>query len=223
VTGCCCQGVDKVFGERTAQHDLRRYRKRGPAKPTRMLVEALAREGVDGATVLDIGGGVGAIQQELLDAGAARATGVEASEAYLRAAAEEARRRGHDDRVSHVRGDFVELAGTVEPADVVTLDRVICCYPDMEALVGRSADRARRLYGLVYPREAWWVALGIRVTNLGMRMTRRRFRAHLHRTSAVDAVAREHGLAPKLARRAGPVWQVVLYERPAPRARFVSA
>jgi 2-polyprenyl-3-methyl-5-hydroxy-6-metoxy-1,4-benzoquinol methylase len=209
----CCQGQDEVFGERTARRDLRRYRRRGPSKPTRLLLDLLEREGIEGATVLDIGGGVGAIQQELLAAGAARATAVEASDAYLSAAAEEARRRGHAGRVRQLRGDFVELAGEVEPADVVTLDRVICCYPDMEALVGRSADRARRLYGLVYPRDTWWVALAIRVTNLGMRVARRAFRAHAHRTRSVDAVARESGLVPKVTRHAGPVWQVALYER----------
>jgi 2-polyprenyl-3-methyl-5-hydroxy-6-metoxy-1,4-benzoquinol methylase len=213
MTSCCCQGVDQVFGERTARRDLRRYRERGPSKPTRMLLEALEREGVVQATLLDIGGGVGAIQQELLDAGAACATSVEASAAYLRVAREEAGRRGRADRIGYHEGDFVALADRVEPADVVTLDRVICCYPDMEALVGRSADRARRLYGLVYPRGTWWVALAIRITNLGMWVARRAFRAHAHRTDAVDAVAREHGLVPKLARGAGPVWQVVLYER----------
>jgi hypothetical protein len=98
---------------------------------------------------------------------------------------------------------------------VVTLDRVICCYPDMEALVGRSADRALRLYGLVYPRDRWWVAAGLRMTNLAMRIARRAFRAHLHRTSAVDAVARRHGLTPRLSRPIGPVWQLVVYARDA--------
>jgi len=213
MTGCCCQGVDEIFGERTARHDLRRYRKRGPSKPTRILLEALRRDGIEHATVLDVGGGIGAIQQELLDAGAERATSVEVSEAYLRAAREEAERRGHADRINYQAGDFVALAGRIEPADVVTLDRVICCYPDMESLVGRSAERAQRLYGLVYPQDRWWVALGIRVTNLIMRVSRRAFRAHLHRTSAVDAVVRQHGLAPKLARPVGPVWQVAVYVR----------
>jgi Methyltransferase domain len=215
MTGCCCQGVDEIFGERTARHDLRRYRKRGPSKPTRMLIEALRREGIKDATVLDIGGGIGAIQHELLDAGADRATSVEASAAYLCAAREEAERRGHGDRIAYEAGDFVALADRVEPADVVTLDRVICCYPDMESLVGRSADRARRLYGLIYPQDRWWVGLGIRLTNLIMRVSRRAFRAHLHRTTAVDAVAREHGLAPKFTGRAGPVWQVAVYVRDA--------
>jgi 2-polyprenyl-3-methyl-5-hydroxy-6-metoxy-1,4-benzoquinol methylase len=202
-----------MFGEKTARHDLRRYRKRGPSKPTRMLLEALQREGIERATVLDIGGGIGAIQQELLDAGAARATSVEASAAYLRAAREEAERRGRTDRISYQAGDFVAIADRVEPADVVTLDRVICCYPDMQSLVSRSADRAQRLYGLVYPRDTWWVAVGFRVMNLILRLARRAFRVHVHPTSAIDAVAREHGLIPKLARRAGPVWQVTLYAR----------
>lgn len=213
MTGCCCQGVDQMFGERTARHDLKRYRKRGPSKPTRILLEALRREGVEHATVLDIGGGIGAVQHELLDAGAERATSVEASAAYLRAAREEAERRGHADRISHQAGDFVALADRIAPADVVTLDRVICCYPDMESLVGRSADRARRLYGLVYPQDRRLVRLGVGLTNTIMRLSRRAFRAHVHPTTAVDAVARERGLTPRVARRAGPVWQIAVYAR----------
>ena len=210
---CCCQGVDEVFGERTARRDLDRYRRRGLSKPTRRLVEAVRSEGIQHASVLDIGGGIGAIQYELLDAGAARATAVEAAAAYVRVAREESARRGLGDRITHQAGDFVELAGGVEPADVVTLDRVICCYPDMESLVARSAERARRVYAVVYPQDRWWVGIGIRATNLFMRVTRRAYRAYLHRTDDVDAVARAQGLTPRLARRAGPIWQVAVYVR----------
>jgi magnesium-protoporphyrin O-methyltransferase len=210
----CCQGVDEVFGEKTARHDLRKYHKRGPSRQTRVLLEAIRREGVEQASVLDIGGGIGAIQQELLAAGAAHATAVEASPAYLRAAQGEAARRGTTARISYHAGDFVAIAEAVEPADVVTLDRVICCYPDMESLVSRSADRARRVYGLVYPRDTWWVRLGIRAGNVVLRLTRHAFQAHAHRTAAVDAVARAHGLQPALRRRVGPIWQVALYTRP---------
>jgi methyltransferase family protein len=209
----CCQGVDEFFNERTAQSDLRRYRRRGPSKQTGILVDAIEDRGVEGASLLDIGGGIGAIQQELLAAGADRAIAVEASPAYLRAAQDEARRRGTTDRISYRSGDFVTLADAIEPADLVTLDRVICCYPDMPALVGASAARARRVYGLVYPHDGWWVRAGVHVANLGMRLRRRAFRAHVHRSSAVDAVARDHGLTPALRRRVGPVWQVVVYTR----------
>lgn len=211
----CCQGADKVFGRRAAEHDLRRYRKNGPSKPTRILLEAVRAQGVAGATVLDIGGGVGAVQHELLASGAARARGVDASAAYLRAAAAEAERRGHADRLEMREGDFVVLADAIEPADVVTLDRVICCYPDVAALVGRSADRARRVYGLVYPRDAWWTRAGVRVTNLWFRLTRNPFRAFVHRVAAVHRLAAEAGLELSATRTAGPVWQVAVYTREA--------
>ena len=200
MTNCCCQGVDQIFGERTARHDLRRYRRRGPSKPTRVLLDALRREGVENATLLDIGGGIGVIQQELLEAGVARATSVEASADYLSVAREEAQRRGRADRITYREGDFVALADGVEPADVVTLDRVICCYPDMESLVGRSAARARRLYGLVYPQERWWVGAGLRLTNLLMRLSRRSFRAHLHPTAAEALHARRPHVAGRALR-----------------------
>ena len=214
MTSCCSPGIERMFGDRTAEHDLARYRRKGPSKPTRRLLDAIRERGVEGADLLDIGGGVGAIQHELLDAGASRTTAVDVSAAYLRKAAEESERRGYGDRASYRHGDFVVLAPDVEPADVVTLDRVICCYPDMESLVGRSAERARRLYGLVHPRDAWWTRMAIRVVNLGMRLTRRPFRAFVHPLEEVDAVAAGRGLTLRLRSGVGPMWQVAVYERP---------
>ena len=213
MSACCCQGFESMFGERTARRDLERYRRKGPSKPTLRLLDALRREGVQGATVLDIGGGVGAIQHELLASGAVRATGVDASPAYLRAATSEAERRGHGDRVIQHEGDFVALAGDIASADVVTLDRVICCYPDVDRLVGRSAERARRLYGLVHPRDAWWTRVAFRVLNLGLRLARRQFRAYVHPVEAVDRISRSAGLELQLRQDVGPIWQVVVYER----------
>ena len=110
------------------------------------------------------------------------------------------------------RGESLEL-WVVRRADIVTLDRVVCCYPDVEALVGRSADRARRLYGLVYPRDTWWVKIGFSAMNAFMAVSRRAFRVHVHPTTAVDAAARRSGLELRAHRRSGPVWQVVLYAR----------
>lgn len=210
----CC-GHQEAFGEKTAARDLRRYRRKGPRKTTRQLLEALRERGLDQATVLDIGGGVGAIEHELLDGGASRAQAVDASRAYLRAAREEAERRGHADRLEQHAGDFVELADSVEAADVVTLDRVICCYPDVDALVSLSAARARRLYGVVYPRDTRFVRFGFRVFNLVMRlMPGCDFQAFVHRTSRVDSLVRESGLEPSF-RGGGGVWQVVVYARAA--------
>jgi SAM-dependent methyltransferase len=210
---CCqCQGIETLFGERVARRDLERYRKKGPPKTTRILLDALKAEGVEGATLLDIGGGVGAISNELLDAGAARATVVDASPAYLRAARAEAERQGHAGRIEYHHGDFVELAPELPPADVVTLDRVICCYDEMEALVSASAERAERLYGVVYPRDTWWDRLGVSLVNFACRVRRNPFRVFIHSPEAVERVIRSKGLTRR-SYRTTPIWQIIIYAR----------
>src|SRR5881394_3076776 len=143
---CCKPDYESVFSGRRAKKDLERYRKKGPDKTTRMLIDALKQAGVEHRTLLDIGGGVGAIDHELLAAGATSAVHVEASAPFVLAATGEAARRGFAGRLESKRGDFVELAAGIAPADVVTLDRVICCYPDMKTLVSESAAHARQLY-----------------------------------------------------------------------------
>ena len=192
--------------------DLKRYRKKGPLRTTRILLDALRAEGVGGATLLDIGGGVGAISNELLEAGVTRAMVVDASPAYLQAAHWEAERQGHRDRITYRYGDFVEVAPEVPPADVVTLDRVICCYDEMEALVSASAERAGRLYGLVYPRDTWWDRLGIALVNLSCRVRRSPFRVFVHSPGSVERVIESKGFAQRFYRTTA-LWQVIVYAR----------
>jgi len=214
---CCSPGdspFDRQFDARHAAEHLRTYRRKGPAGLTRALIDALAAGGVEGLTVLDIGGGVGAVHHELLRSGAAAAVDVDASRAYVSVAREEAVRQGHADRVRYLAGDFVALAQEVAPADLVALDRVICCYSDMAALVGRSAGLARRRYGLVYPRDSWLGRAGITVLNAAYRLSRSPFRAYVHRTAEVDAIVSANGLV-KRVHRTTFIWQLAVYERPA--------
>ena len=208
----CC-GIETVFDEKEARSDLKHYRKKGPAKTTQMLIDAIKVEGIDGLTLLDIGGGIGAVQHGLLKAGAAGAVSVDASTAYIRAAEEEAQRQGHSDQVTQHHADFVAIAPTIEPADVVTLDKLICCYHDMEGLVGLSSELATKVYGVVYPRDTWAARMAVGVPNLYMRLRRNPFRVFVHPTSEVDAIVRRNGLAPRFQRKT-LAWQVVVYARP---------
>ncbi len=211
---CCsqCAGIERQFDQETASEELADYHREGLTGTSRALVEDLIAAGVEGATLLDIGGGVGAVQHALLAAGAASAVHVDASSAYLKAAQTEADRRGLAGRIRFWHGDFVDLAPEVAPADVVTLDRVICCYHDMPGLVRASAARAQRLYGLVYPRDAWWTRLSSRLVNAGYWLRRTPFRFFVHRTSAVDDLVRAHGFQ-LLSHRHTWIWQVVVYVR----------
>jgi hypothetical protein len=208
---CGCR-VGNEFGDRAARDDLKVYRKSGPVRTTRWLIEGLEAGGVDGLTVLDIGAGVGAVHQQLLADGAISAIDVDGSPAYVAAAREEAGRRGTANRVHYAIGDFVELAPAIDESDIVALDRVICCYPDMPALVRLSVARARRRYGLVYPRDTWWIRAGARLLNGLARLARQRVRAYVHRTADVEAIVRPEGFTPRF-RRSGLFWQVTVFER----------
>jgi SAM-dependent methyltransferase len=213
--GCCghCESIESEFGERTAGRELKRYRRRGPPKSTRLLLDLLRSEADGSDTLLDIGGGVGALHHELLASGTVtRATHVDAASAYLETARQESKRRGTEERVAFVHGDFVELAERVPPADIVTLDRVLCCYPGMERLVGASAARAERLYGVVYPRNRWWLRMAFPLPNLWFRLRGSDFRVYLHTPERIDEAIRAQGLEPVVERRT-LVWHVALYTR----------
>ena len=209
---CSCEGYQSQFGEKHAAKDLRRYRQNGPDKTTRLLLDQLMAAGVRGASLLDIGGGVGVVHHELLKAGANSVVHVDATAANINAAADEAGRLGHTDRVRFLQGDFVALAPAIAAADVVTLDRVICCYPDMERLVSVSADHARRLYGAVFPRERWLFKLVLALGNFVRRLRGNAFRSYVHPVREIDAAIRRQGLS---ARRVHDtfVWRVAVYSR----------
>ena len=207
-----CQGIEDLFDQQYVAKELAHYRQKGADKTTRMLVEALQELGVAGLTLLDIGGGVGAVQHALFSAGVQNSTSVDASGAYLNAAREEAGRRGYAERVTYQHGNFVDLAEEVTPADIVTLDRVICCYPDMEQLVGLSAAHSRKLYGLVFPRDDWWVKIVLALQNFYFGLKRSPFRTFSHSTQAVEDLLSRAGLRRRAFRRT-LAWQVVVYVR----------
>jgi SAM-dependent methyltransferase len=205
--------MGSFYNEKLAASQLRRYREKGPIASTQTLIGALKAEGVEGATLLDIGGGIGAIQHELLAAGAAHATSIDASAPYLEAAREESERQSHADRITFRHGDFVDLAESIPHADVVTLDRVLNVYPNWERLAKLSAGRARRLYGLVYPRDTPMVRLVIFAMNLVFRLRRRPMRAFIRPVDEIECILRESGLSPHFCRSVGPAWQVAVYRR----------
>ena len=207
----CC-GIESEFGERLAKRELASFRRRGPRGTTRRLLEAIRSLGVSGATLLDVGGGVGAIHHVLLDDGVAAAIHVDASTAYLEAAKAEAERRGHRDRVTFQHGDFLDVAPDVPIADVVTLDRVVCCYPNAPELLASAAAHAKRIVGLVYPRERRATRVATVVVNWFLGLRGSTFRTFIHPTSIVEGALERAGFV-RLYRREGVVWQVVVFER----------
>lgn len=215
VDACGCDGGFEIFDEKSAEEDLQRYRGHGPDATTATLIDMIRDRGVSGSSLLDIGGGIGVIDHELLRAGAGHAVLVDASGPAVEMARREARRRGTLDRLEFVDGDFVSRASDVDVADIVTLDRVICCYPDVESLVRLSATRARSLYGLVLPRDRRLLRWALPLLNAWFRIRGFRYRTFLHANAKVDALVAAAGLRQVRESRTF-MWRVVLYERLGP-------
>ena len=212
MTCCNTPAWASQFDRKLALRDLRDYRKGRLVATTQALIDALVPAGVEQSTVLDIGGGVGAIQFALLDAGAREATSVDVSAPYLDAASEEAARQGRTGRITFQLGDFVELAPRIPAADIVTLDRVVCCYARMELLVRLSAERSRRLYGLVYPRDRWLERAVVQVQNVFRALWGNPFRSFVHSVAAMDALIRSLGFTLRHKVRTF-AWEVAVYQK----------
>jgi SAM-dependent methyltransferase len=212
---CHCEAMERRFDIQRVRRELTEYHKHGAASATRLLIEALRAEGIEGMTLLDIGGGIGAIQHALVLAGVSHALDVDASAAYLATARQEAERQGLADRIRFAHGNFVELASTIPPADLVTLDRVICCFNDMPALVSLSAARAKKLYGVVFPHDTWCRRLFNQVRNVLLALAGLPIHFYVYRADAIDAVVRAQGLQRRFSCVVDR-WRVVIYVRSSP-------
>lgn len=211
----CCSGVRGAlagqFDADTARKDLKRYRRKGPNPTTRLLKEEITAAG-GGESLIDVGAGVGALSFELLAAGFERAMSVDASPAYAATAREEAAARGLSDRFRVLEGDLTEVAERVEPADVVAMDRVVCCYPRHRPLLERAVERSRRLFAYAYPRDRWYIRPVIRLHNLVRAALRNPFRAFVHPADEMRACIEGAGFR-RVARTGTFVWAVEVYAR----------
>ena len=215
MSDCCSpKGYRWVFSERSARAEARKYRRRGLDGTSRRIVDFLKAQGVDGQTVLEVGGGIGAIQIELLKAGAARAVSVELTPTYEDVAAGLLSDAGLTDRVERRVMDFAQASSQVDGADVVIMNRVICCYPDMARLAGAAADHARQMLVMSYPTGAWWMRVALGLGNFVLWLLRREFHVFVHPPKEIIATATRRGLEPVLDQQ-GALWTVAAMRRTA--------
>jgi len=213
MAGCTgYRAAEAQFDGDVAEHDLRRYRRRGADVTTRLLLEELRRQPLEGRRLLGVGGGIGVISAKLAETCLASVTTVEASPAYLEVARREVRSRYGSRPTQFILGDFAVIADTLPKADVMTLDRVVCCYPDSEALLREAAERTLHLFAFRYARNRWHIRMMIGMENLWRRLTGNKFRAFVHPPQRMGAALEAAGLV-RATRRETLVWVLELYRR----------
>lgn len=208
MTGCCDPGGhERIFGDGFARRVAKQYRRRGLGRAATRMVDFLAPSDLEGATVLEIGGGVGEIGLELLRRGAGRATTLELSTGYDDEAGRLAEEAGVADRVERRHVDIATSPDDVPSADLVVLHRVVCCYPDFERLLGAAADHCRSRLAFSHPPRNLASRAVLAVENGFLRLARQEFRAFVHPPEKMVEAAAARGLRPALA-HPGLVWQV---------------
>lgn len=206
----CCDRDDyqSVFSGRFARRQSKRYHRRGLTPAASSIVEFASSQGIDGATVLEIGGGVGQIQIELLRRGAAHVTNLEISENYEPEAKRLLDKTGMTERVTRRFLDIAQAPDDVEPADVVVLHRVVCCYPDYARLLSVAAEHARKALVYSYPAANIVNRLEFGAENVYRRLTRNAFRAFVHSPDGMIRAAESGGLTVAYRSQARD-WDVV--------------
>lgn len=206
----CCDPEDlqSVFTRRFARRTAKRYRTHGLSPAATRIVDFVTDQGVQGASVLEIGGGVGAIQVELLRCGAAHVTNLELSTQYEGEATRLLADAGMDGRVDRRLMDIAREPDRVESADVVILHRVVCCYPDYQRLLSAAAQHATRLLVYSYPPDNLMSSAATWSENLARRLRGNTFRTYVHPPEAMIAATEAHGMQTSYQHHAWD-WDVV--------------
>jgi len=208
----CC-GANQQFDTKSAKKDLKRYLKRGPRKPTKKLTEAFKSLDITNLSLLDIGGGVGPIPLELIPQGLSKVTDVDASEGYINVAKSEAKKRDYKEKINYLTGDFTDVHSQIEAHDIVTLDKVICCYPFVENLLKTSLSKAKTYYALVYPQANFISRTTVWFLNMTLKIRGNPFRTFIHNQKVIDCLIANAGFTEIYSGTTFLSWQIHLYKR----------
>lgn len=210
---CCQLAYRHTFDTKRARQEMDEYLKSGPKKSTNYILDPLREHSQSTNSLMDIGSGVGAIIWELLDKGVDRAVYLEISPGYSHVFKEQMKTRSYQNQIQVEMGDFTELHKGLPKVDIVTLDKVICCYGDYKPLVELSLQKCKRLYAYTIPRNVWWVKAVHGVETIIKSFQKNHLHTLIHSTSDIEQKVISAGFK-KIYQKFNREWLTVLYERP---------
>ncbi len=211
MNSCCKITYNNTFDLKQARKEMAQYLKSGPKKSTKYLLKPLRERALVEGSLLDIGGGVGALIWELLENEIDHVYYIEISDAYSKVFKEQVVSRSVEKKVNILTGDFTEHHRSLPQVDVVTMDKVICCYQDYRPLVKLSLQKARKVYAYTIPRDIWWVKAVNKVESLIKSFTNY-LRTHIHPTAEIEEMVVSQGFT-KIYQKTHREWLTVIYSK----------
>lgn len=213
MSACCSHNcsASRLFSF-FAKRYCRRFNKHGFEPSQRQLLKGLELVDYRDGTLLEIGCGVGHLHQKLVEQGARSAVGVDLAPKMLAEAKALAVERGLQDRAHYLEGDFIDLYDQIQPVSITLLDKVVCCYPDAETLVNKSLDKTNRVYAVTYPRNRWFVRVGVELTAFLLRLIRSNFRSYVHDPDRIEAWIIQRGFVKRFQEQTA-TWLTQIYVR----------
>jgi len=209
---CCYKGYNKTFNLKGAKRELRRYQKKGAKGSTRVLIDFFATKDLHNKSLLDIGGGIGVIQLELLKKGLHKVSSVDASQHYLDISKQEAIQQGMADKVDYQYLNFVEAAKNLGTFEIVTLDKVVCCYDDYNALIDNVIAKSNTYIALSAPRDGFIPSILSKTLNFVLNLFGNPYQSYIHSLKAIESQITDAGFELKEKKSSFP-WFVYLYEK----------
>ena len=207
----CC-GANLLFDNKTAADEKRKYLKKGARGATRKLIRSISGYDYRQKSLLDIGGGIGAIQIYFLENGGAYSLDVDASQAYLTTAAEIAEEKGFLSKSEYMFGDLTDLESELKPVEFVTLDKVVCCYPDYVSLLKVATSNCRQVIALTMPISNFFGKIAGAFLNLYMIIIKNPYRTYVHSRKEVESYIETQGFK-RVQKRLSFPWHVMVFER----------
>ena len=207
----CC-GADMVFDQKGARKEMEKYIKKGPGRITRKLLAILGEYEIRNKTLLDVGGGIGAISWFFLEKGGSRVLDVDASGGYLHQAEKYAAEKGLQDQCHFLHGNFSAMEENIGEFDFVTLDKVICCYPDYRGLLDRAIASCSEKLVLSFPVRNVVSRLFAVLSRVYFYLHKNPFRTYIHSPHGIRKYILSRGFSPVHRSITFP-WHVQVYQR----------
>ena len=189
---------------------MKKFQRKGPGKSTKRLLELLFLQNVRDKTLLDIGGGIGTIQWSFIEKGGRSTLDIDASNGYLEVAKTHAQEKNFTDKTNFMHGDFVDKSSAINSYDFITLDKVLCCYPDYKALLGAVLEKSNQAIALTFPMGGL-ISKGIaQFMKIYMYFKKNPFRTYIHSPGEIERLIQSRGFYAAHKKISFP-WHVQIY------------